>query len=101
YLGRTIGDLPAPREPYEVKIVALSRNGIPPAGPLREVRIETGDNVVLEVNDPFFFQNRNEQEYLILKRLRGYRIKRVDRAVVAAAITAAMVVVAALNVMSI
>ncbi|WP_067051503.1 SLC13 family permease [Methanofollis ethanolicus] len=75
YLGRTIGDLPAPREPYEVKIVALSRNGTPPAEPLREVRIEAGDNVVLEVNDPFFFQNRNEQEYLILKRLRGYRIK--------------------------
>jgi di/tricarboxylate transporter len=101
YLGRAIGTLPAPEEPSELKIVALSRSGAPPEDPLREVRIEAGDNAVLEVNDPFFYQNRNEQEYLIIKRLRGYRIKRVDRAFAATVIAGLMVVLAATGWMSI
>jgi di/tricarboxylate transporter len=94
-VGKKVGELPARENPpYKAKIVALSRHGRPPAEPLQDVRIEAGDNVILEVGDDFFYENRNEMEYLIVRRLRGYRIQRTDRAVAAMLITLAMVVVA-------
>jgi len=94
-VGKKVGDLPARKDPpYHAKIVALSRHGNPPATPIQDVRIQAGDNVILEVDDDFFYQNRNEIEYLVARRLRGFRIQRTDRAVAASIITLAMIVVA-------
>jgi di/tricarboxylate transporter len=94
-VGKLVSDLPAREDsPYKVKLVALSRHGRPPEVPIQDVRIEAGDNAILEVDDEFFYENRNELEFLIVRRLRGYRIQRTDRAIAALLITLAMIVVA-------
>jgi len=100
-VGRRIEDLPETEEPYEAAIVAISRSGEPMDLPLREVRIMAGDSAVLEVEDSFFYHNRNETEFIIVKRLRGYRVKRTDRAIAAIVITGAMVASAALGLLTI
>ncbi len=99
-IGREIADLPRPGSPYRVSIIALSRNGQPVSGPLSDVRLEAGDDVILEVDETFFHENLNEVEFLLTKRLTGVRFKRYDRALTATLITAAMVLVAALGWMS-
>jgi len=93
--GKKVIDLPVREEPpYQAKIVAISREGKPPADPIQSLRIEGGDNAILEVDDDFFYENRAEKEYSIVRRLRGYRIQRTDRATAAALITLAMIVTA-------
>ena len=99
-IGRQISELPMPDSPYRVSIIALSRGGQPVPGPLSEVRIEAGDDVILEVDEPFFHENLNEVEFSLTKRLTGVRFKRYDRALTATLITMAMVAVAALGWMS-
>jgi len=99
-IGRKISELLLPESPYRVFIIALSRRGQPVPGPLAEVRLEAGDDVILEVDEPFFHENLNEVEFSLTKRLTGVRFKRYDRALTATFITAAMVLVAALGWMS-
>ena len=99
-IGRKISELPLPESPYRVSIIALSRRGQPVSGPLAEVRIEAGDDVILEVDETFFHENLNEVQFSLTKRLTGVRFKRYDRALTATSITAAMVLVAALGWMS-
>jgi len=99
-VGRRISELPLPGSPYRVKIVALSREGQPVIGPLRQHRIEAGDNVVLEVNDDFFYLNRTEADFALTRPLEGYHIQHTERAVEAIAITTAMVFVVAMGWMS-
>jgi len=96
-IGRKIAELPLPGSPYRVAIIALSRLGQPPEGPLAEVRIEPGDDLILEVDEDFFNENLNEVEFSLIKRLTGVRFKRYDRALTAAGIMIAMVVVATLG----
>ena len=55
---------------------------------------------VFEVDDAFFYENRNEVEFSTTKRLTGTRIQRTDRAIAASIITAGMVTAAALGWMS-
>jgi di/tricarboxylate transporter len=100
WLGRKVSELPMPDSPYRVSIIALSRRGQPVSGLLSEVRIEAGDDVILEVDEAFFHENLNEVEFSLTKRLTGVRFKRYDRALTATLITAAMVLVAALGWMS-
>ncbi|KKH95475.1 hypothetical protein EO95_08115 [Methanosarcina sp. 1.H.T.1A.1] len=100
-VGHSIEERRETGKPYEAAIVAISRGGEPPAVPLRKVRIRQGDNAVLEVEDSFFYHNRNETEFILIKRLRGYRVKRTDRAIAAIVITAAMVTSAALGLLTI
>ncbi len=100
WLGRKVSKLPTPDSPYRVAIIALSRGGQPVPGPLGEVRIEAGDDVILEVDESFFHENLNEVEFSLTKRLTGVRFKRYDRALTATFITAGMVLVAALGWMS-
>lgn len=100
-IGRQVKELPV-REPppYYAKIVALSRNNEPPKGPLKEVEVRSGDNAILEVEENFFFETRQEIEFSLVRRLHGYRIQRTSRAVAANLITLTMVLFAAFNVMS-
>jgi di/tricarboxylate transporter len=94
--GHTISELPLrDPPPFEARVIALSRNGRPPEGSIHEFRVQGGDNSVLEVNDSFFYDARDETDFLITKRLRGYNIQRVDRAAAAIIITGAMVAAAA------
>jgi di/tricarboxylate transporter len=99
-IGHRVGDLPLPESPYELMLVGVSRNGEAPEQPLAQLRLQPGDAGVVEVDDAFFYENRRETDFVLTKRLEGFRVQRVERAVVAIFITVAMVVLAALGVMS-
>ena len=99
-IGRKISELPPPESPYRMNIVAISRRGRPIDRPLGQVRIKAGDIGVLEVDDSFYFENRNEVEFATTKRLTGARIQRTDKALAATMITVGMVAAAALDLMS-
>jgi di/tricarboxylate transporter len=99
-IGRKISEMPLPDSPYKLNLVAVSRGGKPVDRPLRDIRIKDGDIAVLEVDDSFFFENRNEVEFAMTYRLTDARIQRRDRAAAATLITVGMVVVAAMGWMS-
>jgi di/tricarboxylate transporter len=100
-VGRTLGELPVRENPnYNAEIVAVSRDNQPPEGALRDFRIQAGDVGILEVEDNFFYENRNQFEFTLIRRLRGYQIQRTSRASIAIVITVAMVLLAAFGVMS-
>jgi di/tricarboxylate transporter len=99
-IGHKIGDLPLPDSPYQLMLVGVSRNGQAPREPLADFRLEAGDAGVVEVDDAFFYENRRESDFILTKRLEGFRVQRIDRAVVALAITVAMVVLAATGITS-
>src|SRR5215510_5522102 len=94
-IGHKIGDLPLPDSPYQLMLVGVSRNGHAPTQPLKDFRLEAGDAGVVEVNDAFFYENRRERDFILIKRLEGFRVQRLDRALVAILITVAMIVLAA------
>jgi len=99
-IGRKISELPQPDSAVKAPIVAFSRHGKPPDGTLADVRLEAGDNLVLEVDEAFFQENQKEVAFSMTRRLSGAQIKRYDRAIEATLITVAMVVVVALGWMS-
>lgn len=94
-IGHKVGDLPLPDSPFQLMLVGVSRHGRAPAEPLSEFRLEAGDAGVVEVDDAFFYENRRETDFILTKRLEGFRVQRIDRAVVAIVITVAMIVIAA------
>ena len=99
-IGRKISELPPPDSNIKALLVAFSRHGKPPDGPLADVRVKAGDNVVLEVDETFFHENHKEVAFSMTRRLSGAQIKRYDNAIAASLITLAMVVVVALGWMS-
>jgi di/tricarboxylate transporter len=96
-IGRQLSEIPLPDSPYHLRLVAFSRGGRPLAGPLHECRIQVGDNVILEVDDDFFYVNRREEDLSLSKTVHGFHMQRIDRAVTATLITLLMVTVVALG----
>ncbi len=93
FLGHRIGDLAEQEDrEYDVWLVGMARDGAAMDYPLRDAIIQAGDVALLEVKDRFFYRNRNEIDFSITKRLRGARIQRTDKAIVATLITLAMIV---------
>jgi di/tricarboxylate transporter len=99
-IGHRISDLPLPDSPYELMLVGVSRNGQAPSQPLADLRLEAGDAAIVEVDDAFFYENRRETDFILTKRLEGFGVQRIERALTATAITIAMVALAAFGVMS-
>jgi len=99
-IGRKISELPPPDSVVKAQIIAFSRHGEPPDKTLSEVRLEAGDNLVLEVDETFFHEHRKEIAFSMTRRLSGARIKRYDHAIAATLITLAMIVAVALGWMS-
>jgi di/tricarboxylate transporter len=99
-VGHLIADLPLPENPYEMRLVAISRDGDALAGAVGEIRIAPGDAAILEVNSEFFFESRQEKDFTLVSRLSGYQVQRVDRALIASLITGSMVGLAAFGVLS-
>ena len=91
FLGQRIGDLEREDREFEVWLVGMAREGAAMDYPLENAVIQVGDVALLEVRDPFFYRNRNETEFFMTKKLRGARIQRTDKAVMATLITVAMV----------
>jgi hypothetical protein len=100
-VGRLVSQLPWRKDPpYLAKIVAISRDGVPPEGPLSDIEIHSHDVAILEVEDNFFYETRNESEFLLTRRLKGYAIQRTERATISSIITVTMVLFAAFGLMS-
>lgn len=98
-IGHRVSDLPLPDSPYEMMLVGVSRNGMAPEQSLADLRLEAGDAGVVEVDDAFFYENRRETDFILTTRLEGFRVQRIDRAMMATAITIGMITLAALGVM--
>ncbi len=96
-IGWRIADLAPPVIKYRIKLVAMSRRAEPPEKPLMDLHLEAGDNVVLEVNDAFFYESRLDVDFSVSKILEGYRLQRTNRAVIAALITLGMIAAAAMG----
>jgi di/tricarboxylate transporter len=96
-LGRKVSEFPLPGSPYQITLVAMSRNEQPVGGRIEDVRVEVGDVAVLEVDETFFFLNAGEGEFSLVRRLRGYQIQRWHKAITASVITAAMITSAAMG----
>ncbi|MCP4020451.1 MAG: TRAP transporter large permease subunit [Desulfobacteraceae bacterium] len=99
-VGRRISELPIPKSPYKIWLVALSRNGKPVKGRLADTCLEAGDDVVMEVDDAFFHEPLNETEFMLTRRLRGAHLQRTNRAIVASVITVAMITFVTMGYMS-
>jgi di/tricarboxylate transporter len=99
FVGREIGNVD-PESPYKANVIAASRGGKPLPGQMRGTVVEAGDIVVAEVDNSFFFENRNEKEFSMTRRITREHIQRYDKAAGATLITVAMVVVVATGWMS-
>jgi len=99
-VGHKVSDLPLPDSPYGLMLVGVSRNGEAMPDCLEDLRLQPGDAGVMEVDDAFFYENRRESDFLLTKRLEGFRVQRVDRAIVALVITMLMVTLAATGIFS-
>ena len=99
-VGRKLGELPTPGSETDYRVVGVSKDGRAPETSFRDIRIEAGDAGIMEVNGDFFYSNRLETNFALTKQLHGYQIQRTDRAIAAALITGAMVLLAAFNIMS-
>jgi di/tricarboxylate transporter len=99
-IGRQISEFPLPEGPVKVSLVAMSRHGRAIDGRIADAHVEVGDVVVLEVDESFFFVNAMDEEFSLVRRLRGYQIQRWHKAATATLITAAMVTAAATGWMS-
>jgi di/tricarboxylate transporter len=100
FLGMELGSGPHPDSPYKANVIGASRGGLPLAGRMKGTVVQAGDIIVAEVDSSFFFENRNETEFSMTRRLTSERIQRTEKAVAATVITAAMVTVVALGWMS-
>ncbi|MCF8056643.1 MAG: hypothetical protein K9K37_08390 [Desulfocapsa sp.] len=90
-LGHQIGEIESKERNFEVWLVAFARGAAAMHYPLKETVIQAGDVALLEVKDTFFYRNRNEIEFAMTKKLRGARIQRTDKALIASIITGIMV----------
>jgi len=90
-LGWKVKDLPPEDSPYHIWIVGIARGAAALNHPIADTVIQAGDIVVIEVDDSFFYQNRNEREFALVKRLVDATIQRTDKAITTTAITLAMV----------
>ena len=96
-VGRRVSELLIPDSPYRIWVVAISRDGKTPDERISRTVIEAGDDIVMEVDDAFFHEHRNETEFLMVRRLRGAHIQRADRAAAATIITIAMIAIVTLG----
>ncbi|GAB7017084.1 SLC13 family permease [Methanogenium cariaci] len=96
--GKTISQIHTDKSSsFGGNLVALSRGGKPVISENKQTFILQGDNAILEVQDEFFYENRNEERFKLIRRLKGYHIKRTDRAAEATIITACMITTVALQ----
>ncbi len=94
-IGRKVSELPLPNSPFRLTLVAVCRNEVPIAGRIDDVRVEVGDVAIVEVDESFFFANRDESAFSLVKVVPGFEIKRWNKAIIATIITAAMITAAA------
>jgi di/tricarboxylate transporter len=81
-------------------VVAASRGGQPLPPSKSDEVLQAGDIIIAEVDNSFFYENRNEVEFAMTRRITSEHIQRFDKATAAILITGGMVLAAAMGWMS-
>jgi len=98
-VGRTIRDARF-RSVYDAVVVAVARGGQRLGGKVGDITLREGDTLLLEARPSFVAQHRNSRDFLLVSELRGSAIPRHERAWLAGLIMGAMVLSAALGLLS-
>jgi len=98
-VGRTIRDSEF-RSRYDAVVIAVARNGERLSGKVGDINLSPGDILLLETRLSFQRLNKNSRDFLMVSELTHAKLPRHDKAWTATGILMAMVVVAALGVLS-
>jgi di/tricarboxylate transporter len=85
------------RNVYNAAVIAVARNGERLGGKIGDIVLRPGDTLLLEADPGFADRQRNSRDFFLVSRLPNSRPLREDRALVAIAILAGMVVAATLE----
>ena len=88
------------RTRYDAVVIAVARNGARVRGKVGDIRIRTGDTLLLESRPSFMMRQRNSRDFLLVSEVRDASLPRYERAWTAIAVLAAMVVAAASGLLS-
>jgi len=88
------------RSRYDAVVIAVARGGERLRGKVGDVVLQAGDTLLLEARASFAVQQRNSRDFLLVSELRGPATPRHERAGVAVSILAAMVLAAAMGLVS-
>ena len=89
------------RSTYNAAVVAVARGDRRLEGKIGDVRLESGDVLLLEASPSFLVRARELRDFYLVSQVADDRVRRHDRGWLAIAIMLGMVTVAALNLVSI
>lgn len=95
-VGKTIKEARF-RTVYNAAVLAVARHGERVAGKIGEIRLRTGDMLLIEAAPSFEERHRDARDFFLVKPLENSEPRRHDKALLAIAILIAMVVAAALQ----
>jgi di/tricarboxylate transporter len=99
-LGKTIREGRF-RSHYNAAVVAVARGGKRLAGKIGDVRLESGDVLLLEASPSFQHRQRELRDFYLVSAVEKGTVRRHERAWVSLAILIVMVLSAALNILTI
>lgn len=85
------------RNRYDAAVIAVCRNGERVQGKIGDIELRPGDTLLLQAHRDFVQRHRNNRDFLLVSAVEGSRPVRHDRAGVALAVTAAMILAASLQ----
>jgi di/tricarboxylate transporter len=83
------------RNYYQAVVLAVARSGERISGKIGEIELRPGDTLLIEAATDFASQHRNSKDFLLVSALQDSTPRRHERAPVALAILAGMVIMAA------
>lgn len=95
-VGRTIRDGRF-RSTYNAAVIAVARNGERINKKIGDIVLAPGDTLLLEAHPSFVDQQKNNRDFFLVSRLEDSQPPRHERAIVAVAILAGMVLLASLT----
>ena len=95
-VGKTIRDGQF-RNRYDAAVIAACRNGERLTGKIGDIELRPGDTLLLQAHPGFVSRHLNDRDFLLVSAVEGSRPVRHDRAWIALAIMAGMVVAASLE----
>jgi di/tricarboxylate transporter len=95
-VGRTIREGRF-RGVYNAAVIAIARNGARIDSRIGDVRLQAGDTLLLETRPSFAEQQRDRRDFYLVSRVEGSTPPQHERAPVALAILAALILVVALR----
>ncbi len=89
------------RTTYNAAVIAVARNGERVLGKIGDIVLQPGDTLLLEALPSFLEKHRDSKDFYLVSRIEGYTPPSHDKAWLALAILAAMVLLAATGMLTI